>query len=153
MKKDKLQKRFIEEIEKVPLVQVVCDRLGISRNSVYRWMKEDLEFLKQVNEAKTLGVALVNDVAESNVLSRLKSNDWQATKYWLSHRHKNYQMPLMHRDDYADILEADRRLKMLTAEAGLEQLKQSLRDQKSEEELAKGRERLTKFQAKWFKKK
>ena len=91
MKKDKHKDLFLRELEKTPIVQVACDRIGISRNSVYRWRKEDLLFSKRMEESLEIGTDLVNDVAESNILTGIKNGDSIHTRYWLSHRHKNYR--------------------------------------------------------------
>ena len=45
MKKNKFQDQFLDELRKVPIVQVACEKTGLSRNSVYRWRKDDKEFL------------------------------------------------------------------------------------------------------------
>ena len=41
MKKDKVKDAFLEQLRKVPIIQVACEKVGISRNSVYRWKNED----------------------------------------------------------------------------------------------------------------
>jgi hypothetical protein len=48
MKKNKLQNKFFGELKKVPIVQVACEKTGVSRNSVYRWRKEDINFAKEL---------------------------------------------------------------------------------------------------------
>ena len=105
MKKTKaLLDKLAEEIEKAPVVQVACDKFGISRNTFYRWMKEDKEFLARINEAVALGTGLVSDVAISNVLSGIKSKDPMYTKYWLSHKHPDFRRPFVHRIEADDLL-------------------------------------------------
>jgi hypothetical protein len=56
MKKNKLQDPFFAELEKVPIIQVACEKTGISRNSVYRWKREDKSFAKKMDEAIANGV-------------------------------------------------------------------------------------------------
>jgi len=91
MKKNKLQNQFFEELRKVPIVQVACEKTGISRNSVYRWKKEDGVFLENMEQAMSDGVAFVNDMSESQLLTMIKEKNWSAISFWLKHRNDNYK--------------------------------------------------------------
>lgn len=91
MKKSKLQSQFFEELAKVPIVQVACEKTGVSRNSVYRWRKEDKTFASKMDKALTEGVALVNDMSESQLLTLIKEKNWSAISFWLRHRNDNYK--------------------------------------------------------------
>lgn len=91
MKKSKLQNQFFEELAKVPIVQVACEKTGVSRNSVYRWRKEDKAFASKMDKALADGVALVNDMSESQMLTMIKEKNWSAISFWLRHRNDNYK--------------------------------------------------------------
>jgi ACT domain-containing protein len=91
MKKNKLQDPFFAELEKVPIIQVACEKTGISRNSVYRWKREDKSFAKKMDEAIANGVALVNDMSESQLLTLIKEKNYSAISFWLRHRNDNYK--------------------------------------------------------------
>jgi hypothetical protein len=91
MKKSKLQNQFFEELAKVPIVQVACEKTGVSRNSVYRWRKEDKTFASKMDKALAEGVALVNDMSESQLLTLIKEKNWSAISFWLRHRNDNYK--------------------------------------------------------------
>ncbi len=93
MKKDKIQKKFLEELEKTPIIHHACVKCDISRNTYYRWCKEDPIFKMLSEERMSIGVDLVNDVAESNLLQAIKRGEYQSTTYWLSHRNENYRKP------------------------------------------------------------
>lgn len=94
MKKNKFQDQFLDELRKVPIIQVACEKTGLSRNSVYRWRKEDKEFLKNMDTALIEGVALVNDVSESQLLTLIKEKNYPAISFWLRHRNDNYKNKL-----------------------------------------------------------
>lgn len=105
MKKTKiLLNKLAEEVEKTPVIQIACDKFGISRNTFYRWMKEDKKFLIRINEAMSLGNGLVSDVAISNVLEGIKRKDAMYTKYWLSHRHPDFRRPFVFKVDSDDLI-------------------------------------------------
>ncbi len=91
MKKNKLQDQFLEELAKVPIVQVACEKCGLSRNSVYRWRKEDKVFENNMDEALVNGVAFVNDMSESQLLTLIKEKSYSAISFWLRHRNDNYK--------------------------------------------------------------
>lgn len=91
MKKNNFQEHFFDELKKVPIVQVACEKTGISRNSVYRWKKEDSEFSKKMDEAMSIGIAFVNDMSESQLLTMIKEKNWSAISFWLKHRNNNYK--------------------------------------------------------------
>lgn len=94
MKKNKLQDQFFAELEKVPIIQVACEKTGISRNSVYRWKREDKTFSKKMDEAIANGVALVNDMSESQLFTLIKEKNYSAISFWLRHRNDNYKNKL-----------------------------------------------------------
>jgi hypothetical protein len=104
MKKERVRKKLIDELRKTPIIQVACDRHGVSRQSVYRWMKEDDSFLSEVEEAVFEGSGLVNDAAESNVLNGIKNKDAGYTKFWLKHRHPQFRTPFYIRDESRDVI-------------------------------------------------
>jgi hypothetical protein len=101
MKKPKYSRQFLEEIRKVPIVQVACEKVGISRNTVYRWKREDDSFAKEFEEALADGVEFVNDMSESQLLQLIKEKNFSAVRFWLNKRHPAYK----------DKLEVDGKLK------------------------------------------
>jgi hypothetical protein len=95
MKKNKFQDQFLDELRKVPIVQVACEKTGLSRNSVYRWRKDDKEFLKKMDTVHFLKVSLlVNDMSESQLLTLIKEKNYPAISFWLRHRNDNYKNKL-----------------------------------------------------------
>jgi hypothetical protein len=91
MKKNKFQDLFLSELERVPIIQVACEKTNLSRNTVYRWRKEDLNFAKKMDESLARGVALVNDMSETQLLTLIKEKNWPAISFWLKHRNDNYK--------------------------------------------------------------
>ena len=91
MKKNKVKQHFLDELKRIPIIQVGAEKCGISRNSVYRWRKEDKKFEKAMDEALADGEALVNDMSESQVLSLIKEKNWNAISFWLRHRNPRFR--------------------------------------------------------------
>jgi hypothetical protein len=90
MKKSRIQSSFLVELRKIPIVQVACEKLDVSRNSVYRWRKEDEEFSKAMDEALTEGEKLVNDMTESQLLALIGEKHWPAISFWLRKRNPKF---------------------------------------------------------------
>lgn len=90
-KKNKIKNTFLEELKKIPIVLVACEKSGISRNSIYRWKQEDKEFSKTMDEALAEGEALVNDMSESQLLTMIKEKNWSAISFWLRHRNPRFK--------------------------------------------------------------
>ena len=91
MKKSRLQDQFFEELRKIPIVQVACEKTGVSRNSVYRWKKQDKSFSKKMEQAMAEGVLFISDMSESQMLTMIKEKNWSAISFWLKHRNDNYK--------------------------------------------------------------
>lgn len=81
---------FLENIKKIPIVEVACSKSSIGRTTYYRWRKDDVAFAKQADEALGDGVKLINDMAESQLLSAIRDKNLTAILYWLNHRHSAY---------------------------------------------------------------
>ncbi|MDD5710747.1 MAG: phBC6A51 family helix-turn-helix protein [Candidatus Colwellbacteria bacterium] len=93
MKKDRLAKKFLEELSEVPIVSDSCEKVGISRNTPYRWRREDPVFSKEMSRAMSMGVNHVSDLAESKLIQKIQQGDMAAIKYWLNNRKRNYARP------------------------------------------------------------
>lgn len=91
MKDDKKLKQLaIEQLNKTPIIQVVCEKIGLPRTTLYRWKEKDEKFAEEVDKAMCEGRHLINDFAESQLLNAIKNNNLTAIIYWLNHNHKNY---------------------------------------------------------------
>lgn len=90
MKRNK-KSRFLRELESIPIVQTACEKVGLSRNTIYRWIKEDPDFAKEFEERMEIGGDLVSDVAESHLLKSIQRGESWATRYWLSRLSKKFR--------------------------------------------------------------
>lgn len=91
LRNDVLKKNFIEQIEQMPNVQIACKKVGLPRATYYRWRQEDEEFREMADEALERGVDVINDLAESKVISGVNKGEHRYVFYWLSHRHPIYK--------------------------------------------------------------
>jgi len=91
MKKNKYEEQFLEELARVPIIQVACEKTRLSRNTIYRWRKEDAEFSKKMDKALFDGESFVNDMSESQLLQLIKEKSFPAIRFWLNHRHHKFK--------------------------------------------------------------
>lgn len=90
MKTQKEKESLIEQLKRAPIIQIACEKAGVGRATLYRWKNEDPVFAKAVETAINEGKYLINDVAESQLISLLRDKNMTAIMYWLRHHHPEY---------------------------------------------------------------
>ena len=90
IKQSRQKELIVEQLKKTPIVQMVCEKLGIGRSTYYRWRQEDKEFAKDCDEALEDGFGLVNDLAESQLLGAIRDQNMTAIVFWLRNHHRKY---------------------------------------------------------------
>jgi hypothetical protein len=108
VKRYKQEKSFLEQIKTVPNISLACEKVGLSRNTVYRWCKEDLAFKTRLDEAINTGTESVNDLAESKLIGHINSGNLRAIQYWLDNNKKSYIRPRS--KDFWETLREDTRV-------------------------------------------
>lgn len=91
MKTNKQKQLILEQLKKTPIIQVATEKVGVARSSFYRWKATDKKFAAAVDEAIDQGVSLMNEYAESMLISAIKDQNLTAVFYWLNHRHPAYE--------------------------------------------------------------
>lgn len=82
--------KLIELLQKTPIVQVVCEKSGVSRATYYRWRSEDKKFKGESDKALKEGIEMINDMAESQLLSSIRDKNMTAIIFWLKNHHQSY---------------------------------------------------------------
>ena len=90
VRKTKDKELLLEQLRKTPIVQVACQKTNVGRATYYRWRKEDKEFSRMADNALAEGNLLVNDMAESQLISAIKDKNLGAIIFWLKNRHPAY---------------------------------------------------------------
>lgn len=81
---------LIEQFKKTPIIQFACEKVGVGRATYYRWRKDDADFARCCDDALQESVGLMNDLAESQLLSAIRDKNMTAIIFWLKNRHKAY---------------------------------------------------------------
>ena len=84
------RERVLVELRKMPIISVACERSDIGRTTVHRWINEDEEFERAVDEAMHQGDELMNDMGKSQLLSLIKDKKWEAVRYFLEKHHPEF---------------------------------------------------------------
>lgn len=90
-RQEKQKESLIEQLSKAPIIQIACEKLGVARSTIYRWRDEDPKFENRLAEAIGRGRLLINDLAESKLITAIKNGNLSAATYWLKHNHSNYR--------------------------------------------------------------
>ena len=90
MKTSDQKQEVLEILRRTPIVQTACQKVGISRATFYRWKQESKVFAKQADDALAEGYDLINDLAESQLLTAIKNQNLTSIMFWLKNHHKTY---------------------------------------------------------------
>ena len=103
----------------IPNISLACEKVGLSRNTIYRWCNEDPDFKDRLDEAIDSGTDSINDLAGSKLISKINAGDMRAIVYWLDNNKKTYMRPRP-KDFWETIIGADKVGKIIieTADMG-----------------------------------
>jgi hypothetical protein len=93
MKRYKKEKPFLECLTKTCNKSLCCEKIGISRQSVYRWEAKDPRFRYEVEEALQMGTDHICDIAENTLVKKAREGNIQAAKIILENNKKAYRKP------------------------------------------------------------
>lgn len=83
---------MLSALEDMRIITHACKKAGVSTSTFYRWRKDDAAFDEECNEAIEVGTNLINDMAESVLVSKIRQSDFRASIYWLE-RHRDEYKP------------------------------------------------------------
>ncbi len=90
IRQDKLKKIFIEQLKRTPTIETSCQKVAVSRSTVYRWMDSNKKFKKDVDEALAKGRDFMLDVAENQLFSLIGEKKFEAIRLFLSTHNMRY---------------------------------------------------------------
>jgi hypothetical protein len=93
MKKHYKENKFLEQLERIPNVSLACEKVGLARNTIYRWRNEDKAFAKRMDSAIDSGTESISDLAESKLVNHINNGNMRAIQYWLDNNKKAYIKP------------------------------------------------------------
>lgn len=93
------KEKLLKHLKQVPIIQVSCQKLNISRATYYRWRKQDKKFAKNADSAIQDGRLLINEMAESQLINAIKEQNMTGIIFWLKNNNPIYsdKVELTHR--------------------------------------------------------
>lgn len=86
-----MMEKILETIADELTISAVSKKLGVARQTLHRWIKEDKSFAKDVKEATREAVENLNDDCENRVIAKIRNDDTNMIKFWLRYRHPDYK--------------------------------------------------------------
>jgi|SRR3989344_5180920 len=90
LRQSKLKELFLEQLKRTPTIEQSCHKVGVTRMTVNRWRKASKTFDQEVEESIREGHALVSDIAESQMFSKIGQGQSDMIKFYLSHTNDRY---------------------------------------------------------------
>ncbi len=81
----------VAEIKNELTIKAVCKKLNLSRQTVYRWLKEDKQFKSDLHKARKEAIDDLNDECENRVIQKIMNDDSNMIKFWLKYHHEDYK--------------------------------------------------------------
>lgn len=89
-RQNKLKEAFLEQLKRTPTIETSCQKVGIARATVYRWIKASGKFEKKVDEALVEGRTFMSDIAENQLFSLIGDKKIEAIRLYLSTHNARY---------------------------------------------------------------
>jgi hypothetical protein len=93
-RQNKLKEAFLEQLKRTPTIETACQKVGVARATVYRWINASKRFEKQVDEALIEGRTFMSDVAENQLFSLIGDKKIEAIRLYLSTHNARYSNKL-----------------------------------------------------------
>ncbi len=90
LRQAKEKELILNQLRRIPIIQVACEKAGVARATFYRLRNDDLNFKLAVEEAVTEGISFITDMSESQLISLIKDKNWPAISFWLRAHHPRY---------------------------------------------------------------
>jgi hypothetical protein len=84
------KKKFIDTLKELPIIVTACKRVSISRDTYYRWYREDSTFRRESDEAMSQGIEFISDMSETQLVALIKDQKMPAIAMWLKHNRPRY---------------------------------------------------------------
>lgn len=95
-KREAKMRQIVRQLMATPIPQIACERAGVARATYYRWRANDFIFARAADHALESGRFLVNDMAESQLIRKIKDGDGPSGRFWLTHNHPRYTKKEIH---------------------------------------------------------
>ena len=93
-RQNKLKEAFLEQLKRTPTIETACQKVGVARATVYRWIKSSKKFEQAVDDALAEGRTFMSDIAENQLFSLIGDKKIEAIRLFLSTHNARYSNKL-----------------------------------------------------------
>lgn len=93
-RQNKLKEALIEQLKRTPTIETSCQKVGVGRATVYRWIQSNKSFAKKVEDALTEGRTFMSDVAENQLFALIGEKKIEAIRLYLQTHNARYSNKL-----------------------------------------------------------
>lgn len=93
-RQNKLKEAFLEQLKRTPTIETACQKVGVARATVYRWIKVSKKFEQTVDDALSEGRTFMSDIAENQLFSLIGDKKIEAIRLYLSTHNARYSNKL-----------------------------------------------------------
>jgi len=93
-RQNKLKEAFLEQLKRTPTIETACQKVGVARATVYRWIKASKKFEQTVDTALSEGRTFMSDIAENQLFSLIGDKKIEAIRLFLSTHNARYSNKL-----------------------------------------------------------
>ena len=86
-----MKQTICELLEKTPIIESACQKVGISRMTLCRWRKDDPKFNQQIEDVLEVSRESVNDLAESKMIQLITEGNASMIRFWSIHNNPRYK--------------------------------------------------------------
>ncbi len=89
--RERSKEMMIEQLKRLPIIQLAAEKVNIDRSTHFRWCKEDADYARRSEDAILEGVGFINDGAEAQLMAAIRDRDMRAISLWLRANHPRYK--------------------------------------------------------------
>ena len=93
-RQSKLKQALLEQLKRTPTIETSCQKVGVSRATVYRWISASKKFEAQIDMALNEGRTFMSDIAENQLFSLIGEKKYEAIRLYLSTHNSRYSNKL-----------------------------------------------------------
>lgn len=86
----KIKDALLEQLKRTPTLETACQKVGVARATVYRWIAASKKFAKDIDEAQREGRLFMSDVAENQLFSLIGEKKIEAIRLYLTTHNPRY---------------------------------------------------------------
>lgn len=86
----KIKDALLEQLKRTPTLETACQKVGVARATVYRWIAASKKFAKDIDEAQREGRLFMSDIAENQLFSLIGEKRIEAIRLYLTTHNPRY---------------------------------------------------------------